>query len=125
MFQGRMAVLLNAAETAVDNGAKAAQQDPFIVMLVGMAVVFIGLVIIIGIVKLVSVIYRSLFVGREEGEMPKANTGSAPAVNTGRATVELTEAQRGETVVAIAAAVAESLGKPVSGIRIKSIKKIG
>lgn len=125
MFQGRMALLLNAAETAVDNGAKVAEHDPFIVMLVGMAVVFIGLIIIIGIVKLVSVIYRALFVGKEDVEMPKANTGSSPVLANGSGAVELTEEQRSQTVVAIATAVAESLGKPVSGIRIKSIKKIG
>lgn len=125
MLKSKMALMLGSETAETAQKCAETSQDPFIVMLVGMAVVFIGLIIIICVVKLVSLIYRALFVGKEEA-LPAANTNT----NTGAAlpasgTRALTDAQRGETVAAIAAAVAESLGKPVSGIRIKSIRKLG
>ena len=100
--------------------------DPFVVMIVGMAVVFLGLVILICIVKLVSFIYRALF-GNKEAQPAKTGANSpvySPELANASLCV-LSDEQRRETVAAISAAIAEAMGKPVSGIRIHSIKKIG
>ena len=97
--------------------------DPLIVMVVGMAVVFLGLVILIAVVKLVNVICRAVFGEKTHKaavvpENPGANVGVTRAS-------ELTDAQRGEIIAAISTVIAESMGKPVSGIRIRSIRKVG
>ena len=103
-------------------GTAAASMDPFVVMIVGMAVVFLGLVILIGIVKLVSVICKAVFGEKKQTgtAAPKTRAHNAPV-----AASNLTEAQRGELIAAISAAIAENMGKPVSGIRIRSIRKVG
>ncbi len=102
--------------------------DPLVVMIVGMAVVFLGLIILIGVVKLVSLIYRAV-VGKSEVNIP-ATALNQPVYSPSKAARELapsqlTDEQRRETVAAISAAIAEAMGKPVSGIRIRSIRKIG
>ena len=102
--------------------------DPLVVMIVGMAVVFLGLIILIGVVKLVSLIYRAV-IGKNEVDIPTSALNQ-PVYSPTKAASQLapsalTDEQRRETVVAISAAIAEAMGKPVSGIRIKSIKKIG
>lgn len=97
--------------------------DPMIVMIVGMAVVFIGLVILIGIVKLVSVVYRALSCEKKQS---KQLPGTEPGKSEGGVKPSaLTDKQRGEIIAAISCAIAENMGKPVSGIRIRSIRKVG
>ena len=92
-------------------------------MIVGLGVVFLGLVLLIGIVKLVGLICGAAF---KRGKKPAEPSTSAPAAkNTGFAPRELTEAQRGELIAAISAVIAEDMGKPVSGIRIRSIHRVG
>ena len=103
----------------------AESMDPFVVMIVGMAVVFLGLILLIGIVKLVSLVCGLVF---KDKKAPKTDAPSAPASHRTSAPVaqsSLTEAQRGELIAAISAAIAENMGKPVSGIRIHSIRKVG
>lgn len=109
-------ILMETAEAA------ATSMDPFVVMIVGMAVVFLGLVILIGIVKLVSIICRAVFGEKKQTGTPAPTTRSS---NAPVAASQLTEAQRGELIAAISAAIAENMGKPVSGIRIRSIRKVG
>ena len=106
--------------------AAAAEQsslDPIIVMIVGMAVVFLGLVILIGVVKLVNLICRALF--GEKKPKSSADPAPQPKQATREPSNELTDVQRGEIVAAISAAIAENMGKPVSGIRIRSIRRVG
>ncbi|GEM_PF-2089359 len=95
-----------------------------VVTVVGLAVVFIGLVLLIAIVKLIGAVCKAAF-----GENKKAEKSVQPAVKgqTNRAVTasNLTEAQRGELIAAISCAIAENMGKPVSGIRIRSIRKVG
>ena len=96
--------------------------DPIIVMIVGMAVVFLGLVILIGVVKLVNLACRALF-GEKK---PKKSREPEPQKQFSTApSKELTDAQRGEIIAAVSAAIAENMGKPVSGIRIRSIRRVG
>ncbi len=102
-----------APETA--NSTSAA----LVVTVVGLAIVFIGLVLLIAIVKLVGAVCRAAF-----GEKKKPEKPAVPA-NRAVAASNLTEAQRGEVVAAISCAIAENMGKPVSGIRIRSIRKVG
>lgn len=98
--------------------------DPLIVMIVGMAVVFLGLVVLIGVVKLVSSICRAIFGEKKKDDGKEPETGR----NNDHDKVtksNLTDAQRGEIIAAVSAAIAENMGKPVSGIRIRSIRKVG
>lgn len=117
-----------AGADAAETSTTAESPDSLVVMIVGMAVVFLGLIILIGVVKLISLIYRAV-VGKNEVDIP-ASALNQPVYSPAKANAQLapsalTDAQRRETVVAISAAIAEAMGKPVLGIRIKSIKKIG
>ena len=112
----------------VESAQTAQSLDPLVVMIVGMAVVFLGLIILIGVVKLVSLIYRAC-IGKNDVDIP-ASALNQPVYSPTKAAAQLapsqlTDEQRRETVVAVSAAIAEAMGKPVSGIRIHSIKKIG
>ena len=116
-----------AGADAVETSTTAESPDSLVVMIVGMAVVFLGLIILIGVVKLVSLIYKAV-IGKKEVDIP-ASALNQPVYSPAKANAQLapsalTDEQRRETVVAISAAIAEAMGKPVSGIRIKSIKKI-
>ncbi len=86
------------------------------VVLLGIGIVFVGLIVIIFMCKVLGWIV---------GAASKSETASAPvATQTATATVSTSIENRGEVVAAISAAVAENLGKDVSAIRILSIKKI-
>ncbi|MBR4634731.1 MAG: OadG family protein [Clostridia bacterium] len=112
-------ILMETAETT------AKSMDPFVVMIVGMAVVFLGLIILIGIVKLVSFFCKLVFGERKKSESPAPAVAPSRSTSSPVAASNLTEAQRGELIAAISAAIAESMGRPVSGIRIRSIRKVG
>ncbi|MBQ6425562.1 MAG: OadG family protein [Clostridia bacterium] len=80
--------------------------------ILGFGTVFIGLIALILIVILTSLIINSL--SRKKEEPVK----SVPAQN------EDEIANRQEFVAAVSAAIATVMGKDVSGLRIRSIKKI-
>lgn len=110
---------IGATEGKTDNS----DTNPFVVTVVGLAVVFLGLVLLIGIVKLIGTICNAAFGGKKKEKAPSL----PPVRREGKkvASSALTEAQRGELVAAISAAIAENMDKPVSGIRIRSIRKVG
>ena len=81
--------------------------------ILGFGTVFIGLIALILIITLTSAIINSL--GAKKKEEP---VKSAPAANTDEI------ANRQEFVAAVSAAIATVMGKDVSGLRIRSIKKI-
>lgn len=110
-------------ENAAEQTAEKAAMDPLVVMIVGMAVVFLGLVVLIAVVKLVGLVCRALFGGKDGGAKPVKLPEERKPAAVRRS--ELTEAQRGELIAAISCAIAENMGKPVSGIRIRSIRKVG
>ena len=83
------------------------------VVIMGLGVVFIGLLSIVILTTIMSAVIRAME-GKKKVEAPAA----APAVAAAPI------ANRGELVAAIAACVAEDLGTDVSGIRIVSIKNV-
>ncbi len=81
--------------------------------ILGFGTVFVGLIALILIVTLTSLVINSL--NRKKKEEP---VKAVPAAN------ENEIANRQEFVAAVSAAIATVMGKDVSGLRIKSIKKI-
>ncbi len=96
--------------------------DPGLVVLLGISIVFLGLICIILVCTLMSFIIRTF----EKKPAVQAPTLTEQQTQTATAP-ELTQApipSRPELAAAIAAAIAEYTGKDISGIRILSIKKI-
>ena len=80
---------------------------------IGLGTVFAGLICLILICYIMAAIVK-LFTKREKS--PVAAPQTAP--------VQTAIANKGEFAAAVAAAIAEDLGTDVTGIRIKSIKKL-
>ncbi|MBQ9544776.1 MAG: OadG family protein [Clostridia bacterium] len=77
----------------------------------GVGMVFVGLIAIIGICKLLGLIFRGA--GKTAVSAPPAQTAGT-----------VTGTQRAEIIAAVSAAVAEELGTDVSALRIISFKKL-
>ena len=97
--------------------------NTLIVPLVGLAVVFVGLVVLIAIVKLMGVICG--FVTGRRAETSGSVSSSAEKVAADGNAQKLTGESRRELIAVISAAIAETIGTDAAGLRIKSIKKIG
>ncbi len=96
------------------SGAQApAVPGPGAVILMGLGIVFLGLICIILLITLMSAIVRR-FSGKEEAQAAAPKKAEAPA--------EIPN--RGEFVAAVSAAVAEDLGTDISKIRIVSIRRL-
>lgn len=102
--------VLAAAENAVT-------LPGWFVVVMGVGIVFIGLICIVVLCSIMSKIVRLL----ERNTAP-----AAPAQTQAPAAVQAAEpiANRQELVAAISAALAEELGTDVSAIRILSLKKV-
>ena len=79
----------------------------------GLGTVFVGLIALILICYIMSVIVKA-FTKKEKPAAAPAPVAAAPAAIP----------NKGEFAAAVAAAIAEDLGTDVTGIRIKSIKKL-
>lgn len=92
------------------------------VIVLGIGTVFVGLVCIIILCKILGVCCKLLAKNNAADSSTSAPvvTPAAPAAAPAPAVIP----NRRETVAAIAAAIAEDLGKDVSAIRIVSIEKI-
>ncbi len=88
------------------------------VVLLGIGIVFVGLICIVVLCSLMGGVMR-LLTGKKEAPV----AASAPA-KTAPAPVVAAIPNRGELVAAIACAAAEELGTDVQAIRIVSLKKI-
>ena len=88
-----------------------------LVCFLGIAVVFVGLACIIGLVELMNLITVKL--EKKKGEAPKAQS-QVPAPQVASSVIE----NRDEIVAAVCAAVAEENGTDISAIRVVSFKKI-
>ena len=88
-----------------------------LVCLIGIAVVFVGLVCIIGLVELMNLATNGIGAKKSNKEKPQP---SAPVANAPSAVIE----NRDEIVAAVCAAVAEENGTDISAIRVVSFKKI-
>ena len=89
------------------------------VVIVGVVIVFLGLVCLIAIVSMMGMICKRLF--KEHSDAPKAVPNAAPIAS---APVATPIPNRDELIVAFSAAVAEELGTDVSAIRVVSLKEI-
>jgi len=78
------------------------------VIVLGLGIVFLGLICIILLIKLMSVII-SLFTKKQKAQQVPASSSAMPD---------------GATIAAIASCLAEEMGTDVKAIRIKSIKRI-
>ncbi len=88
------------------------------VVLLGLGIVFVGLISIVVLCSLMGGVMR-LLTGKKEA------SASAPApAETASAPTNAEIPNRGELVAAISCAVAEELGTDVQAIRIVSLKKI-
>lgn len=85
----------------------------WMVVVMGVGVVFVGLILIILICKIMG-----LFFARTAKPESKPETAVAPAATN--ATIE----NRQEIIAAVTAAAAEEMGKDVSALRVISFKKL-
>lgn len=90
-----------------------AATSTLVTFLLGLGIVFIGLIALILIIKVMGTIMRAL--GKR-----KATPEPEPEV---KAPETAPEGNRGEIIAAVSAAIATVLGESVSGIRIISFKK--
>lgn len=95
----------------------ASAPSTYLVVGLGIGMVFFGLICIIALCYILGAVIR-LFESRKPA---KADSAPAPA----QASVSGESiAKNGALIAAISAAIAEDMGKDVSAIRIKSIKKL-
>lgn len=93
-----------------------------LVCLIGIAVVFVGLAVIIGLVELMNLVTTKLE-GKKKVVAPKAQSPASPASPAPVAVGAAIE-NRDEIVAAVCAAVAEENGTDISAIRVVSFKKV-
>lgn len=101
-FVKNLALAVEAAEATPD----------WMVVVMGVGVVFVGLVLIILICKIMS-----LFFAKTAKSDSKPATATAPALNT---VIE----NRQEIIAAVTAVCAEEMGKDISALRVISFKKL-
>ena len=95
-----------------------------LVVLMGMGIVFVGLICIVVLCYLMSQVVKFLEKMSGSESAPAASMATPAAVSSPVATVQSPVENRQELVAAISAALAEELGTDVSGIRILSLKKV-
>lgn len=94
-----------------------------LVVLMGMGIVFVGLICIVILCSLMSKVVKVL--EKLSGSEPVPAVAPAPAAAPAPvAAVQAPIENRQELIAAISAALAEELGTDVSGIRILSLKKV-
>lgn len=93
-----------------------AATSTLITFLLGLGIVFIGLIALIAIIKIMGAVMRS--VDRRKTKTAPQFEEQAPAP------ASMPEGDRGEIIAAVSAAIATVLGESVSGIRIVSFKKV-
>lgn len=85
----------------------------------GLGTVFVGLICLILICYIMSIIVK-LFTKSEKTAAAPASQPAPAAPQTAAANIT----NKGEFAAAVATAIAEDLGTDVTGIRIKSVKKL-
>lgn len=90
-----------------------------LVIVMGLGTVFIGLICIIIICYIMGAVIKVF-----EQKKPAAEPKTVPAASTEIAEAVMPEADKGELIAAISAAIAEELGEDVEAFRIKSIKRV-
>ena len=109
---------MNVVRMSAETLTTAANTIPsWFVVVMGMGIVFLGLICIVVLCSVMSKVVRTL---------ENKNEPAAPAAAQAPVAAPAAEpiANRQELVAAISAALAEELGKDVSAIRIISLKKV-
>lgn len=98
----------------------AGQTEPDIlnVVLIGVGVVFVGLICIVLLCKVIGWIFGA------KKEKTKAEASVKPSASTTAVAAEEPIENRQQIIAAVSAAIAEDLGTDISHIRILSFKKI-
>lgn len=96
---------------------KGITSDTIIGCIIGIVVVFVGLICIIGIIELMNKIVSAI-----EGKKPAKKSDAAPVASTPAASAPIENCE--EIVAAVCAAVAEENGTDISAIRVVSFKKL-
>ncbi len=107
-------------EGAVETGVLSFTQgtyatDTLLTFLLGLGIVFVGLIALVVIIKIMS----AILAGTRKQEAPAPKPVPAPAVAASEP-----EPNHGELIAAVSAALATVMGKQVNGIRILSMKKV-
>jgi len=89
-----------------------AEYPIWLVVVMGMGIVFVGLICIIALSSVMSGIIRAT-----EKKKKKADVPAAPEIN-------VSSEEKGRIVAAISCAIAEELGASAEAIRITSIKRV-
>ena len=101
--------------------------NPLLVLGIGLAVVFFGLLCLIGIIYLMSFIFRLVSGEYKHGKLASRamDLQDLEAESTAAAPVALTGERRRSLIAAVSAAIAEVMGTEPSALRIHSIKRVG
>ena len=101
-----------SAKLSFEGGSAAV--STLITFLLGIGIVFVGLIALILIIKIMGAVMRGVGAKKtgEEPAAPEPVRASEP------------EGDRGEIIAAVSAAIATVLGENVGGIRIVSFKKV-
>ena len=92
----------------------AAATSTLITFLLGIGIVFIGLIALILIIKVMGAVMKS---AQKKRPAVESKAAAEPAQT-------VPEGDRGEIIAAVSAAIATVLGESVSGIRIVSFKRV-
>lgn len=104
-------------ETALEQAPEKSDPASWLVVLLGIAVVFGGLLLLIGLVDLMNATFRKAPKAEEpNASVPAQTIAPQPANNT----IE----NKQELIAAICAAVAEENGTDINAIRVISFKKL-
>jgi len=95
----------------------ASEPASWFVVLLGVAIVFVGLVTIILLCELMNYIYDKVTQGKKATATEAPAAASAPAA-------PLAIPNREEFIAAVSAALAEEMGEDISAIRILSVKRL-
>ncbi len=104
--------MINNMALAVDTTQKTSYPD-WMVVAMGVGVVFLGLVLIILICKIMGLFF-----------IKSAKTESKPAVAAAPVATSTVIENRQEIIAAVTAACAEEMGKDISALRVVSFKKL-
>lgn len=106
---------LTTAAPVVQAAVPGADIPTWFVVVLGMVIVFIGLICLIALISFMGAIMKKVN-AKHETAAEAAASAAVPA--------EADIPNRGELVAAISVALAEELGKDVKAIRIHSIKRV-
>ena len=106
---------LTTAAPVVQAAVPGADIPTWFVVVLGMVIVFIGLICLIALISFMGAIMKKVNAKHET-----AAEAAAPAAVSAEADIP----NRGELAAAISVALAEELGKDVKAIRIHSIKRV-